>query len=129
MPAFLCYSEVAKTQVKNSWFFRTPCKIEPSINCVLSARKPGEQEDPLQRVQHQQQDTQAKKEMVMYCKEKVYAGVDEFSFEEIRTEIYRKKAKKKDEGMFQSGLDFPDGIIKFYLLPSVVAAASLFLLE
>lgn len=96
---------------------------------MLSARKPGEQEDPLQRVQHQQQDTQAKKEMVMYCKEKVYAGVDEFSFEEIRTEIYRKKAKKKDEGMFQSGLDFPDGIIKFYLLPSVVAAASLFLLE
>ncbi|XP_062351143.1 mitotic checkpoint serine/threonine-protein kinase BUB1 beta [Cinclus cinclus] len=75
----------------------TPCKIEPSINCVLSTRKPQEREDPLQRVQHQQQDAQAKKEMVMYCKEKVYAGVDEFSFEEIRAEIYRKKARKKDE--------------------------------
>lgn len=72
---------------------------------MLSSRKPEEREDPLQRVQHQQQDTQAKKEMAMYCKEKVYAGVDEFSFEEIRAEIYRKKARKKEEGMFQSGLE------------------------
>lgn len=105
VPAFLCYSEVHKAQVINSCFFRTPCKIEPSINCVLSTRKPEVREDPLQRVQHQQQDAQAKKEMVMYCKEKVYAGVDEFSFEEIRAEIYRKNARKKDEGMFQSGLE------------------------
>nr|XP_031360823.1 mitotic checkpoint serine/threonine-protein kinase BUB1 beta [Lonchura striata domestica] len=80
----------------------TPCKIEPSINCVLSTRKPEEREDPLQRVQHQQQDAQAKKEMVMYCKEKVYAGVDEFSFEEIRAEMYRKKARKKDEDEIQA---------------------------
>ncbi|NWV35394.1 BUB1B kinase, partial [Grantiella picta] len=82
----------------------TPCKIEPSINCVLSTRKHKEQEDPLQRVQDQQQDNQEKTEVVMYCKEKVYAGVDEFSFEEIRAEVYRKKARKKEEGMFQSGL-------------------------
>uniref|UniRef100_A0A8C3XFM4 Protein kinase domain-containing protein n=1 Tax=Cyanoderma ruficeps TaxID=181631 RepID=A0A8C3XFM4_9PASS len=40
--------------------------------------------------------------MVMYCKEKVYAGVDEFSFEEIRAEIYRKKARKKDEDEIQA---------------------------
>ncbi|XP_063253839.1 mitotic checkpoint serine/threonine-protein kinase BUB1 beta [Prinia subflava] len=80
----------------------TPCKIEPSINGVLSTRKPEVREDPLQRVQHQQQDAQAKKEMVMYCKEKVYAGVDEFSFEEIRAEIYRKKARKKDEDEIQA---------------------------
>ncbi|XP_048163839.1 mitotic checkpoint serine/threonine-protein kinase BUB1 beta isoform X3 [Corvus hawaiiensis] len=80
----------------------TPCKIEPSINRVLSTRKPEEQEDPLQRVQHHQQDAQEKKEMVMYCKEKVYAGVDEFSFEEIRAEIYRKKARKKDEDEIQA---------------------------
>ncbi|XP_068872731.1 mitotic checkpoint serine/threonine-protein kinase BUB1 beta-like [Aphelocoma coerulescens] len=80
----------------------TPCKIEPSINHVLSTRKPEEQEDPLQRVQHHQQDAQEKKEMVMYCKEKVYAGVDEFSFEEIRAEIYRKKARKKDEDEIQA---------------------------
>ncbi|XP_039562496.1 mitotic checkpoint serine/threonine-protein kinase BUB1 beta [Passer montanus] len=86
----------------NSGRISTPCKIEPSINCVLSTRKPEEREDPLQRVQHQQQDAQAKKEMVMYCKEKVYAGVDEFSFEEIRAEIYRKKARKKDEDEIQA---------------------------
>ncbi|XP_041325579.1 mitotic checkpoint serine/threonine-protein kinase BUB1 beta [Pyrgilauda ruficollis] len=94
--------EVHKAHIVNSCFFRTPCKIEPSINCVLSTRKPEEREDPLQRVQHQQQDAQAKKEMVMYCKEKVYAGVDEFSFEEIRAEIYRKKARKKDEDEIQA---------------------------
>uniref|UniRef100_A0A8C5ITD5 Mitotic checkpoint serine/threonine-protein kinase BUB1 beta n=1 Tax=Junco hyemalis TaxID=40217 RepID=A0A8C5ITD5_JUNHY len=86
----------------NCCFFRAPCKIEPSINSVLSTRKPEERQDPLQRVQHQQQDAEAKKEMVMYCKEKVYAGVDEFSFEEIRAEIYRKKARKKNEEEIQA---------------------------
>lgn len=30
----------------------------------------------------------------MYRKEKVYAGVEEFSFEEIRDEIYRKKRRE-----------------------------------
>ncbi|KFV04353.1 Mitotic checkpoint serine/threonine-protein kinase BUB1 beta, partial [Pterocles gutturalis] len=73
----------------------TPCKIEPSINRVLSVRKPEKEEDPLQRVQNHQQDAQEKKEIVMYCKDKVYAGVEEFSLEEIRAEIYRKKAKQK----------------------------------
>ncbi|XP_025928949.1 mitotic checkpoint serine/threonine-protein kinase BUB1 beta [Apteryx rowi] len=80
----------------------TPCKIEPSINHVLSARKPEKEEDPLQRVQNHQQDTQEKKEMVMYCKDKVYAGVEEFSLEEIRAEIYRKQAKKKTEEEMQA---------------------------
>ncbi|KAF2973624.1 hypothetical protein EK904_008777, partial [Melospiza melodia maxima] len=97
VPSFTPYvDESAEPQMM------TPCKIEPSINSVLSTRKPEEREDPLQRVQHQQQDAQAKKEMVMYCKEKVYAGVDEFSFEEIRAEIYRKKARKKDEDEIQA---------------------------
>lgn len=83
-----------------SCFHRTPCKIEPSINCVLSARKPGKDEDPLQRVQSHQQDNQEKKEQFMYCKEKVYAGVEEFSLEEIRAEIYRKKARRRQEGIY-----------------------------
>ncbi|XP_064019648.1 mitotic checkpoint serine/threonine-protein kinase BUB1 beta isoform X2 [Pogoniulus pusillus] len=91
-PSFTLYvDESAQQQIM------TPCKIEPSINHVLSARKPEKEEDPLQRVQNQQQDIQEKKEVVMYCKEKVYAGVDEFSFEEIRAEIYRKKTKLKAE--------------------------------
>ncbi|KAM6274165.1 mitotic checkpoint serine/threonine-protein kinase BUB1 beta [Porphyrio hochstetteri] len=95
LPNFTPYvEESAQQQVM------TPCKIEPSINCVLSARKPEKEQDPLQRVQNHQQDTQEKKEVVMYCKEKVYAGVEEFSLEEIRAEVYRKKAKEKiDEEM------------------------------
>ncbi|KAJ7398576.1 Mitotic checkpoint serine/threonine-protein kinase BUB1 beta [Pitangus sulphuratus] len=96
LPSFTPYvDEAAQPQMM------TPCKIEPSINRVLSARKP-EKEDPLQRVQHHQQDTQERKEMVMYCKDKVYAGVDEFSLEEIRAEIYRKKAKRKAEEEMQA---------------------------
>uniref|UniRef100_A0A8C3B8E4 Mitotic checkpoint serine/threonine-protein kinase BUB1 beta n=1 Tax=Cairina moschata TaxID=8855 RepID=A0A8C3B8E4_CAIMO len=79
----------------------TPCKIDPSINSVLSARKPQKEEDPLWRVQNQRLDSQ-EKEMVMYCKDKVYAGVEEFSLEEIRAEVYRKKAKKKAEEEFQA---------------------------
>lgn len=107
MLAFMCYCKVHIIKVITVWvffFFRTPCKIEPSINHVLSARKPEKEEDPLQRVQNHQQDTQEKKELVMYCKDKVYAGVEEFSLEEIRAEIYRKKAKKKTEGVLQSGM-------------------------
>ncbi|KAM6133055.1 mitotic checkpoint serine/threonine-protein kinase BUB1 beta [Phoenicopterus ruber ruber] len=97
LPSFTPYvEESAQQQVM------TPCKIEPSINRVLSARKPEKEEDPLQRVQNHQQDTQEKKELVMYCKDKVYAGVEEFSLEEIRAEIYRKKAKKKTEEEMQA---------------------------
>ncbi|XP_052668040.1 mitotic checkpoint serine/threonine-protein kinase BUB1 beta isoform X1 [Harpia harpyja] len=97
LPSFTPYvEESAQQQVM------TPCKIEPSINCVLSARKPEKEEDPLQRVQNYQQHTQEKKEVVMYCKDKVYAGVEEFSLEEIRAEIYRKKAKKKTEEEMQA---------------------------
>ncbi|ELK05550.1 Mitotic checkpoint serine/threonine-protein kinase BUB1 beta [Pteropus alecto] len=77
---------------------RTPCKIEPSINHVLSTRKPGKEEgDLLQRVQSHQQDSEEKKEKMMYCKEKIYAGVGEFSFEEIRAEVFRKKLKEQRE--------------------------------
>ncbi|XP_066489107.1 mitotic checkpoint serine/threonine-protein kinase BUB1 beta [Tiliqua scincoides] len=91
VPSFTPYVEESAQQ--NTM---TPCKIEPSINCVLSARKPGKEEDPLHRVQSHQQDCQEKKEQPMYCKEKVYAGVDEFSLEEIRAVIYRKKAKEEE---------------------------------
>uniref|UniRef100_A0A8C4W2Q7 BUB1 mitotic checkpoint serine/threonine kinase B n=1 Tax=Gopherus evgoodei TaxID=1825980 RepID=A0A8C4W2Q7_9SAUR len=97
LPSFTPYvEESAQQQVI------TPCKIEPSINHVLSARKPGKEEDPLQRVQNHQQDSQEKKEVAMYGKERVYAGVEEFSLEEIRAEIYRKKAKKRREEEFHA---------------------------
>lgn len=99
--SLLCFGEVHMIQVISACVFRTPCKIDPSINSVLSARKPQKEEDPLWRVQNQRLDSQ-EKEMVMYCKDKVYAGVEEFSLEEIRAEVYRKKAKKKAEGMLQN---------------------------
>lgn len=70
-------------------------------------------------MQNHQQDTEDKKEVVMYCKEKVYAGVEEFSLEEIRAEIYRKKAKKRREGMHQnmisSFLRLSQGKIHFWI--------------
>ncbi|KAI5278676.1 mitotic checkpoint serine/threonine-protein kinase BUB1 beta isoform X1 [Manis pentadactyla] len=76
----------------------TPCKIEPSINHILSTRKPGKEEgDLLQRVQNHKQESEEKKEKMMYCKEKIYAGVGEFSFEEIRAEVFRKKLKERRE--------------------------------
>ncbi|KFO80527.1 Mitotic checkpoint serine/threonine-protein kinase BUB1 beta, partial [Cuculus canorus] len=68
-PSFTPYVEESAQQQ-----IMTPCKIEPSVNCILSVRKP----------------------------KKVYAGVEEFSLEEIRAEIYRKKAKKKAEEEMQA---------------------------
>ncbi|XP_010126512.1 PREDICTED: mitotic checkpoint serine/threonine-protein kinase BUB1 beta [Chlamydotis macqueenii] len=97
LPSFTPYVEESAQQP-----VMTPCKIEPGISRVLSARKPEKEDDPLQRVQNHQQDTQDKKEVAMYCKDKVYAGVEEFSLEEIRAEIYRKKAKKKTEEEMQA---------------------------
>uniref|UniRef100_A0A2K5QPB8 Mitotic checkpoint serine/threonine-protein kinase BUB1 beta n=1 Tax=Cebus imitator TaxID=2715852 RepID=A0A2K5QPB8_CEBIM len=92
LPSFTPYVEETEQQP-----VMTPCKIEPSINHVLSTRKPGKEEgDPLQRVQSHQQASE-KKEKMMYCKEKIYAGMGEFSFEEIRAEVFRKKLKEKRE--------------------------------
>ncbi|ELW48174.1 Mitotic checkpoint serine/threonine-protein kinase BUB1 beta [Tupaia chinensis] len=93
LPSFTPYVEETAQQP-----VMTPCKIEPSINHILSTRKPGkEEEDPLQRVQSHRQESEEKKEKMMYCKEKIYAGVGEFSFEEIRAEVFRKKLKEQRE--------------------------------
>ncbi|KAM3850905.1 mitotic checkpoint serine/threonine-protein kinase BUB1 beta [Vipera latastei] len=95
-PSFTPYvEETAQQQAM------TPHKIDSSINCVLSARKPEKVEDPLHRVQSHHQDGQEKKEQPMYCKERVYAGVEEFSFEEIRDEIYRKKRREELQALAQ----------------------------
>ncbi|XP_045143933.1 mitotic checkpoint serine/threonine-protein kinase BUB1 beta isoform X2 [Echinops telfairi] len=93
LPSFTPYVEETAQQP-----VMTPCKIEPSINHILSTRKPRKEEgDPLQRVQSHQQESEEKKEKMMYCKEKIYAGVGEFSFEEIRAEVFRKKLKERRE--------------------------------
>eukprot|EP00079_Xenopus_tropicalis_P029109 XP_012824244.1 PREDICTED: mitotic checkpoint serine/threonine-protein kinase BUB1 beta [Xenopus tropicalis] len=93
LPSFMPYvDESAQQQTV------TPCKINPAVTSVLSSRKPGKEEDPLQRVQN---NSQGKEEKVMYCKDKVYAGVEEFSLEEIRAEIYLAKIRKKREDDLQ----------------------------
>ncbi|XP_018414760.1 PREDICTED: mitotic checkpoint serine/threonine-protein kinase BUB1 beta [Nanorana parkeri] len=89
LPSFTPYvDELAEHQTV------TPCKINPSVTSVLSARKHSKEEDPLQRLQS---STQGKEEKVMYCKNKVYAGMEEFSIEEIRAEMYMAKVRKKRE--------------------------------
>ncbi|XP_064182060.1 mitotic checkpoint serine/threonine-protein kinase BUB1 beta isoform X1 [Anguilla rostrata] len=73
----------------------TPCKINPAVNTVLSARKPSKEETPLERLQEQQQQQQQvlgqAREQSMYCKELLLSGATEFCFEELRAERYRKK--------------------------------------
>ncbi|KAG7466348.1 hypothetical protein MATL_G00163640 [Megalops atlanticus] len=77
----------------------TPCKINPAVNTVLSARKPAKEETPLERLQeHQQQQVAGQtQEQSMYCKELLLSGATEFCFEELRAERYRKKEAKELE--------------------------------
>ncbi|XP_052001479.1 mitotic checkpoint serine/threonine-protein kinase BUB1 beta [Xyrauchen texanus] len=76
----------------------TPCKINPAVNSVLSARKPCKLEQtPLkmlqerQHMQLQQNEDGKTRERSMYCKELLYSGATEFCFEELRAERYRQK--------------------------------------
>lgn len=96
LPSFTPFVEESAQQQ-----FMTPCKINPSLTCVLSARKATKEEDPLQRVQSCSQN---KEEQAMYCKSKVNAGLEEFSFEEIRADSYLKKIQKKREEKLQASI-------------------------
>ncbi|KAI4875149.1 hypothetical protein NFI96_013023 [Prochilodus magdalenae] len=83
----------------------TPCKINPAVNTVLSARKPRrEEQTPLKRLQerqhhmHLQQEDESKcVEKSMYCKELLFNGITEFCFEELRAERYRQKSSQRME--------------------------------
>ncbi|XP_072896376.1 mitotic checkpoint serine/threonine-protein kinase BUB1 beta isoform X1 [Hemitrygon akajei] len=70
----------------------TPRKIEPLFTPVLSARKPSKETNPLARVQLQ--NCKEEETVVsMYSKDRVYAGLREFSFEELRAEEFKAKYK------------------------------------
>nr|XP_057947378.1 mitotic checkpoint serine/threonine-protein kinase BUB1 beta [Doryrhamphus excisus]XP_057947379.1 mitotic checkpoint serine/threonine-protein kinase BUB1 beta [Doryrhamphus excisus] len=73
----------------------TPCKIYPTVNNVLSARKPCREDNPLTRLlEHKQKQTEAESgkelEKSMYCKELLFSGTTEFCLEELRAERYFK---------------------------------------
>ncbi|KAL2098671.1 hypothetical protein ACEWY4_005151 [Coilia grayii] len=96
----------------------TPCKINPSVNSVLSARKPHREDTPLKRLQdwqaQQQQQAGAQasgtdgkpREQFMYCKDLLFNGATEFCFEELRAERYRQKMAK---GPAAAGKPTPGG--------------------
>uniref|UniRef100_A0AAY5K935 BUB1 N-terminal domain-containing protein n=1 Tax=Esox lucius TaxID=8010 RepID=A0AAY5K935_ESOLU len=86
---------------------RTPCKINPAVNSVLSARKPCRNETPLKRLQQQEHMKHGEgiaQGQSMYCKELLFSGATEFCFEELRAERYRQKMAVKSEGSVKEEL-------------------------
>ncbi|XP_029972930.1 mitotic checkpoint serine/threonine-protein kinase BUB1 beta [Salarias fasciatus] len=74
----------------------TPCKINPAVNTVLSARKLAREETPLKRLQerhqHQKEAESGKlQEQSMYCKDLLLGGATEFCLEELRADRYFKR--------------------------------------
>ncbi len=72
--------------------FVTPRK-QAEFNQVLSAKKPSKNDDPFKQFQALKvSDT----DRPMYCKHLIYAGMAEFSFEEIRAARYFERVKKQE---------------------------------
>ena len=68
--------------------------VDSHVLSTRKAEKPGHMLDPIR-------NTPSTHERPMYCKEKVYCGTQEFSFEEIRGLRYmERKQKQRQEGKF-----------------------------
>ena len=63
------------------------------MNDTFSVKKVSKSEDPMYKIQHV---GGSKTEVPMYCKDKVYSGVEEFSLEELRA-IRMEKRKQELE--------------------------------
>jgi len=71
---------------------------------VFSARKAGKDVDPFHSLQHQQaQATGGALPVSMYDKHKVYAGVSEFSFEQIRAADWFRCQRRQEERRLEGG--------------------------
>lgn len=72
---------------------RTPAKMPEIGNQILSARK--EDKNATSSYLRTFTDTQNRAERPMYCKEKIYCGAEEYSFEELRAVRWLKKQEQK----------------------------------
>lgn len=74
-------------------------------NSVASARKAGNDVDPSHILRIGQTGSSCET-MSMYDKHKVYAGVNEFSFEEIRGADWFKRQQLREEKRLEGGQHF-----------------------
>ncbi|XP_014666750.1 PREDICTED: uncharacterized protein LOC106808510 [Priapulus caudatus] len=73
----------------------TPSKSGECFSKVLSARKLDKPVHPVQNIIRAQEINPH--ERVMYCKHKIYAGLDEFSFEELRANRYKRMQQMREQ--------------------------------
>ncbi len=93
--------------VKELLFQKTSFNLsQTNTKCmvIFSARKVDKVVDPFQHMQMATQYAQNRKEKPMYCKAQVYAGIEEFSLEELRAAHWFKKKKEEEmKGMTAGG--------------------------
>lgn len=70
------------------FFFPSAAVVDSTVLSARKADKPGHVLDPIRKT-----DTTGQ-ERLCYCKDKVYCGIQEFSFEEIRALRVMEKRKK-----------------------------------
>ena len=75
------------------------------MTTVVSARKVEKEADPFHALQRQpgQVGGSAPSGVSMYDRHKVYAGVNEFSFEEIHAADWMKRQRRREEKRLEGG--------------------------